>query len=225
MKNIKKISILLVLFSSLFVFFSCASNKVELSDVGKTGSIKVKVGSHITVTAIDGMPTKFKTSFLLEPGEHCISIDYYKFNMDYTLSASLEKRFIFEEGKNYTLNSIQDISIKNKLCFPIREDGIQKFSQTKTSVKPFEDPETNNGKNIQVLSKLPVDKKFEIVGEYQFTLAGGIFALKSLTDSRAILYFQEYVFDNDIDAVVDPWVLQTFSGMTVNAIGIRYIDE
>lgn len=225
MKNTKKTWMAAVFTIAVLVLSGCASSQQELSSAGKTGSIKVTVGAYQTITAIDGQPVKFKNTFLLDPGEHDIQISFLKVTLDYKKSGTITKKIVVREGSNYELKTIEN-GTSTKTWIVLRDVDIPKLTDVHQTIKEIGDPETNNGKNIPILQYYPTDREFEIVGEYDSVIAGGMFATKSLTPERALLYLREFAAKDNIDALVDLWATDLFgaSGVHANAIGIRLTD-
>lgn len=220
MKSIKKIFLAVGLLSAIICFSGCVSQ----TNIGKTGTIKVSIGSHCSVTKIDGESCFFIGSIKLDPGIHTIHVEYSKTSGNYKITGAATKEFLFEEGKKYTIKGYEG---KNgRLFCPIREVGMEKNSQLYSSITGFEDPTTSDGKNIQFLNMYPQDRDYEIAGECQIILQGGIFATKTMTFDRALLFLKEYAAENNIDALVDVWVADDIlqGGLVANAIGIRLTD-
>ena len=93
-------------------------------------------------------------------------------------------------------------------------------------MKSAEDPETP-AKRIRSMKNFPKDQKFEIVGTFEITLSGGMFASSSLTGDRALKYLESFVADSeyDVDAFVDAYSCRTMSGQIANAVGIKFVEE
>lgn len=221
-KNIKH-TIILFLALMAFGFTGCASKQV-LSNAGKSGPIKVTVGSYLTITEIDGQPVKFKQSFYLEPGVHDLYIKFVKNTLDYRKSGSFTKTVNVFDGKEYELRTIESTD-GTETFVVLRDKDLQKITDTVQTVGALEDPETSDGNRIRAIKYYPDNREFEIVGEYEIALIGGVFATKSLTPDRAMRYLRELAYKDNIDAFVDTWATRRFSGTYANAIGIRYIGD
>jgi len=213
--------VLLIAVALCAILSSCASTKTEYSSLGKSGPISLKIASYSRVDSIDGEPTKLKGSCKLEPGYHSFGINYAHYTSTYSATAFVNKEFYFEEGKSYTMKSIESNSF---LYLPIR-DNSPVISDSHYFAKAAEEPETPS-KRIMWLKTFPRDREFEVVGTFETRLSGSVFASASLTTDMAQKYLESFVANSeyDVDAFVDAYAYRGMSGEIANAVGIKFIN-
>jgi len=216
------LAVLCVFLTSCATTTTSTESNAEISSIGKEGTVTLKIASNSTVVEIDGETTKLKGTCKLEPGRHSFKIDYNHFTLSYSASGYGYKEFFFEDGKSYTMNAIEN---GKELLLPIREN-TQVISDTTYFFAKAQAPKEPAKKTIPWLKTFPDDRKYKVVGTFEFVLTGGAFATASLTEELACTWLEYSVAKSeyDVDAFIDGYAYRGFSGQIANAIGIKYIE-
>lgn len=224
----KKRMLIAGILCTMMLALAGAKEKEELSDAGKSGAIIVKIEKHLTVTSIDGQPTKLKNKIMLDAGEHIIEFNYYHLTPSYEAKGFARTSFNFEEGKKYVYKSVENLENGGSLYVVLRDESMQTIEDNFYSSKKIDDPETNNGAKIEFLEKIPEGKKYKYVGNVVYDIKVSPYVWKSINLERAYLYYKEFLYQNGIDAVIENAInnrVVTYPGFTFSGIGIKYIDD
>lgn len=201
----KKRMLIAGILCTMMLALAGAKEKEELSDAGKNGPITVKVGKHMTVTSIDGQPTKLKGKIKIEPGKHIIKIKYAHYTDTAAITGTGFKNFYFKEGCEYSMISYEHRISRDSgvLNIVIRDKKLSKIEDTINFTNKVTPPETQNGKDVVIDfdNKWPEEGTYEIVGEISYKITSGIWIRGSVTEEIRYLYFKEFLAEKGIDIV------------------------
>lgn len=245
----KVVALLLGVFLAL-VFCSCVSTKTYTTKANNESAeelITITGKGGVYFEGIDDNEDFKKTrSIRVTEGEHILKIGVEKGNAFFTSKISSNGNFLKKiyaiKGKNICIDAkiiekgpsttslfgnYRETTTLMRMAFTYRLDTTERLG---TSKSIFTNPEKleikESPKEIELLTELPTDRKYEILGNLKTEIKVTLFSYPKLKDEIVYKSFLYEAYTNGIDALVDVCPHSDFARYLkgYSGLGIRFIE-
>lgn len=248
-KMVNKISLLLTGVFLTLVSISCVSTKTytaNLNNVPAEELITITGKSGVYFEGVDDENFKKTRSIQVTEGEHILKVGVEKgntfFTSKITTSGYALKRIYAVAGKNMcvdaiildkgpstttTLGNYRETTTSIRMAYIYRLDTADRLGTTKKVLKDPEKLEIEDcPKEIEILTELPADRKFIIVGNLKTELSGALYSYSKIKNEIVYKLFLNEACANDIDALVDiyPYSKASMYLKGYSGLGIKFIE-